>query len=248
MFARKSPYIADKADVHGDATVGTAPRSGTWRTSARGAVSARTACARSGRACIGPGVRARRPLQGAEPRTDLRAGGGRGRRLHRPAVVFTNDYLPRAVTPDGRLKTADDWTPSGSTVRTGRRSAPAPSASHRSRSAGGPWWPPARRDQGRARLRAGRGGAGPPDPLRWGAPGRAPAGGAVAGPVPAAGDRGGLRRDRRGARRDACAGCLSPRHWGDGCATDVATRAAGRRACAAAGRGCGRRDRRAPGR
>jgi acetyltransferase-like isoleucine patch superfamily enzyme len=27
-----------------------------------------------------------------------------------PAVVFTNDELPRAVTPDGKLKTEDDWT------------------------------------------------------------------------------------------------------------------------------------------
>ncbi len=26
-----------------------------------------------------------------------------------PAVVFTNDHYPRAVTPDGRLKRGDDW-------------------------------------------------------------------------------------------------------------------------------------------
>lgn len=26
-----------------------------------------------------------------------------------PAVVFTNDYFPRAVTPDGELKGHDDW-------------------------------------------------------------------------------------------------------------------------------------------
>ncbi|QIX27865.1 N-acetyltransferase [Nocardioides sp. JQ2195] len=36
-----------------------------------------------------------------------------------PAVVFTNDYFPRAVTPDGRLKSADDWVPAGVTVRAG---------------------------------------------------------------------------------------------------------------------------------
>jgi acetyltransferase-like isoleucine patch superfamily enzyme len=36
-----------------------------------------------------------------------------------PAVVFTNDYFPRAVTPDGRLKDAHDWTPVGVTVREG---------------------------------------------------------------------------------------------------------------------------------
>jgi acetyltransferase-like isoleucine patch superfamily enzyme len=36
-----------------------------------------------------------------------------------PAAVFTNDRLPRAVTPAGRLKTADDWNPVGVTVRHG---------------------------------------------------------------------------------------------------------------------------------
>ncbi|MQW74776.1 N-acetyltransferase [Nocardioides sp. dk4132] len=36
-----------------------------------------------------------------------------------PAVVFTNDLLPRAVTPEGRLKTADDWDVVGVVARTG---------------------------------------------------------------------------------------------------------------------------------
>ncbi|MCG2800435.1 MAG: N-acetyltransferase [Cellulomonas sp.] len=36
-----------------------------------------------------------------------------------PAVVFTNDYFPRAVTVDGDLKSADDWHAVGVTVRTG---------------------------------------------------------------------------------------------------------------------------------
>jgi UDP-2-acetamido-3-amino-2,3-dideoxy-glucuronate N-acetyltransferase len=30
-----------------------------------------------------------------------------------PASVLTNDSFPRAVTPDGRLKSADDWQPVG---------------------------------------------------------------------------------------------------------------------------------------
>jgi acetyltransferase-like isoleucine patch superfamily enzyme len=30
-----------------------------------------------------------------------------------PAVVFTNDYFPRSVLPDGQLKSADDWDPVG---------------------------------------------------------------------------------------------------------------------------------------
>lgn len=36
-----------------------------------------------------------------------------------PAVVFTNDHFPRAVNPDGSLKSAADWEPVGVTVRTG---------------------------------------------------------------------------------------------------------------------------------
>lgn len=36
-----------------------------------------------------------------------------------PAVVLTNDEFPRAVTPDGRLKSADDWDAVGVTIREG---------------------------------------------------------------------------------------------------------------------------------
>jgi acetyltransferase-like isoleucine patch superfamily enzyme len=36
-----------------------------------------------------------------------------------PAVVLTNDSFPRAVTPEGRLKTAEDWQAVGVTLRTG---------------------------------------------------------------------------------------------------------------------------------
>ena len=36
-----------------------------------------------------------------------------------PAVVFTNDVFPRAVNPDGSLKSADDWEAVGVTVQTG---------------------------------------------------------------------------------------------------------------------------------
>lgn len=36
-----------------------------------------------------------------------------------PAVVFTNDHYPRAINPDGSLKSAHDWEPVGVTVRTG---------------------------------------------------------------------------------------------------------------------------------
>lgn len=36
-----------------------------------------------------------------------------------PAVVFTNDRYPRAITPDGQLKRGDDWEAVGVTVRQG---------------------------------------------------------------------------------------------------------------------------------
>ena len=36
-----------------------------------------------------------------------------------PAVVLTNDTYPRAVSPDGTLKSAHDWTPVGVTIREG---------------------------------------------------------------------------------------------------------------------------------
>ncbi|MCU0265126.1 MAG: acetyltransferase [Actinomycetia bacterium] len=36
-----------------------------------------------------------------------------------PAAVFTNDHYPRAVSPDGSLKSASDWEPVGVTCREG---------------------------------------------------------------------------------------------------------------------------------
>jgi UDP-3-O-[3-hydroxymyristoyl] glucosamine N-acyltransferase len=33
-----------------------------------------------------------------------------------PAAVLTNDTYPRAMTPDGTLKSADDWQPVGVTI------------------------------------------------------------------------------------------------------------------------------------
>ena len=36
-----------------------------------------------------------------------------------PAVVFTNDHYPRAISPDGTLKRGDDWEAVGVTVRQG---------------------------------------------------------------------------------------------------------------------------------
>jgi UDP-2-acetamido-3-amino-2,3-dideoxy-glucuronate N-acetyltransferase len=36
-----------------------------------------------------------------------------------PAVVLTNDTYPRSVSPDGSLKSAQDWTPVGVTIEDG---------------------------------------------------------------------------------------------------------------------------------
>ncbi len=36
-----------------------------------------------------------------------------------PNVVFTNDHFPRAINPDGTLKSASDWAPVGVTVKFG---------------------------------------------------------------------------------------------------------------------------------
>lgn len=36
-----------------------------------------------------------------------------------PAVVLTNDTYPRAINPDGTLKSAHDWEPVGVTIGTG---------------------------------------------------------------------------------------------------------------------------------
>ena len=38
-----------------------------------------------------------------------------------PAVVLTNDHFPRAVNPDGSLKSASDWEPVGVAIEEGAR-------------------------------------------------------------------------------------------------------------------------------
>lgn len=118
MFERKSPHIEDSADVDERAFVGNG--SFVWH------LAQVREGARVGRECIvgrgayiGPGVVVgdRCKIQNHalvyEPAV-LEDGAFVG-----PAVVFTNDLLPRAVNPDGTLKSADDWDAVGVTVRTG---------------------------------------------------------------------------------------------------------------------------------
>ena len=61
----------------------------------------------------------RERLQDPESGAALRDGRPGGRSVRRPAVVFTNDKFPRAVTPEGRLKSPEDWEVVGVTVRRG---------------------------------------------------------------------------------------------------------------------------------
>ncbi len=109
---------AESSDVHDSAVVGDGTR--VWD------LAQVRENARVGRECVigrgayvGPGVRIgdRSKLQNHalvyEPAV-LGAGVFVG-----PAAVLTNDSHPRAVTPDGRLKTASDWTPVGVTIDEG---------------------------------------------------------------------------------------------------------------------------------
>ncbi|MEV1333395.1 acyltransferase [Micromonospora costi] len=110
--------IAATADVDGRATIGAGTRVWHLAQVREGATVGRD-CVIGRGAYVGPGVRLgdNVKLQNHalvyEP-ADLADGVFVG-----PAAVLTNDEYPRAVTPQGRLKTAADWTAVGVTVGTG---------------------------------------------------------------------------------------------------------------------------------
>ncbi|EHM93256.1 hypothetical protein HMPREF0975_01993 [Actinomyces sp. oral taxon 849 str. F0330] len=92
-----------------------------------------------------------------------------------PAVTLTNDHFPRAVNPDGTLKSASDWEPVGVTIDEGasigaRAVCVAPGA----RGGLGHSGRRRRRHQGRTRPRPGRRSSRPPH--RLGGAGRRAAG------------------------------------------------------------------------
>lgn len=110
--------VAPTADVDARATLGAGTR--VWHLAqVREDVVVGTDCIIGRGAYLGPGVRVgdRCKIQNHalvyEPAV-LEDGAFVG-----PAAVFTNDYFPRAVNPDGSLKSADDWHAVGVTVRTG---------------------------------------------------------------------------------------------------------------------------------
>src|SRR5262245_35791456 len=114
----QSPRIAESADVDDRASVG----DGTliWHLAqVRENAEVGEECVIGRAAYIGPGVRVgdRCKIQNHalvyEPAV-LEDGVFIG-----PAVVLTNDEFPRAVTPEGSLKTADDWQAVGVLIREG---------------------------------------------------------------------------------------------------------------------------------
>lgn len=118
MFDRETSYIADSAQVDPTSVVGAA--SFVWHLAqVREHARIGEQCIIGRGAYIGPGVvvgdRCKIQNQALvyEPAI-LEDGAFVG-----PAVVFTNDHFPRAVTPEGVLKTGEDWEAVGVTVRTG---------------------------------------------------------------------------------------------------------------------------------
>jgi acetyltransferase-like isoleucine patch superfamily enzyme len=118
MSDRGSSHIAGSADVDPSARVG--PSTRVWHLAQiRENASVGDECIIGRGAYIGPGVvvgdrcKVQNYALVYEPAV-LEDGAFVG-----PAAVFTNDYFPRAVTPDGKLKTGDDWETVGVTVRSG---------------------------------------------------------------------------------------------------------------------------------
>lgn len=118
MISRESTHIADSADVDPRAVVGNG--SFVWHLAqVREDARVGEQCVIGRGAYIGPGVVVgdRCKIQNHalvyEP-ARLEDGAFVG-----PAVVFTNDHFPRAVTPDGVLKSGEDWQTVGVVVRTG---------------------------------------------------------------------------------------------------------------------------------
>lgn len=113
-----SPRIAESAQVHSAAAIGEATLVWDLAQVREDAVIGRQ-CVIGRGAYVGPGVVVgdRCKLQNHalvyEPAV-LEDGVFVG-----PAVVFTNDEFPRAVTPDGHLKSPHDWTAVGVVARTG---------------------------------------------------------------------------------------------------------------------------------
>lgn len=118
MTDRPNVRIAESADVSDDSSIG--PGSSIWHLAqVRESATIGADCIIGRGAYIGTGVvlgdncKVQNYALVYEPAT-LGPGVFIG-----PAVVLTNDTYPRAVTPDGALKSAHDWTPVGVTIEEG---------------------------------------------------------------------------------------------------------------------------------
>ncbi|WP_203135839.1 acyltransferase [Microbacterium sp. JZ31] len=113
-----SPVIAATADVSSDAVVG--DRTRVWHLAqVREQARLGADCIIGRGAYIGPGVvmgDACKVQNHALVYEPARLGDGV---FIGPAVVLTNDEFPRAVTPEGRLKGAEDWHAVGVTIERG---------------------------------------------------------------------------------------------------------------------------------
>lgn len=113
-----SPHIESTADVDSRAEIGSGSR--VWHLAqVREYAKIGEDCVVGRGAYIGPGV-----VLGARCKVQNHALVYEPARVEDnvfigPAVVFTNDYFPRAVTPDGELKSGDDWEAVGVVVREG---------------------------------------------------------------------------------------------------------------------------------
>ena len=111
-------FVADSAQVHPTALIGTGTRIWDLAQVREGAVIGHD-CIVGRAAYIDEGVRlgARCKVQNAAL---LYAPAVLGNGVFiGPGVIFTNDTYPRAVNPDGSVKSADDWTPTGVSVAEG---------------------------------------------------------------------------------------------------------------------------------
>ena len=134
--------VHPSADLEADVASGPAPRSGIGRRSAAGA--------RIGADCVigrdvfideGVAIGDRVKIQnGALVYHGVTVGDGV---FIGPGAILTNDRYPRAMTADGELARADDWTVTPIRLDDGARSGPAPSSSPVATSGRSRWSVPA---------------------------------------------------------------------------------------------------------
>jgi UDP-2-acetamido-3-amino-2,3-dideoxy-glucuronate N-acetyltransferase len=114
----ESRQVAGTADVADSVRIG--PGSRIWQLAqVREGVSLGRGCTVGRGACIGPGVSVGDHVKIQDYALVYAPASLENGVFVGPAAVLTNDLHPRSVDTMGRLKTGDDWTPVGVTVREG---------------------------------------------------------------------------------------------------------------------------------